>query len=159
MESETDGNLSASSPYSARLVVFNTSQRPVILTRDSTNYPYVFGRVVQEYTEQQKEKKDEKSLQRLGEHKYDVSPVWVTNAETAQNMADWIISRWKNGIKTVSVESFSNHLVQLGDIVQLLCEDKGYTTADYFVISSMSNDWSEGLSTKYSLVQLPKVGD
>ena len=158
-ESETDGNLSVSSPYSARLVVFNTSQRPVVLTRDSTNYPYVYGRVVQEYTEQQKEKIDQKSLQRLGEHKYDVSPVWITNAETAQNMADWIISRWKTGVKTVSVESFSNHLVQLGDTVQLLCEDKGYGTADYFVVSSVSNNWSDGLATNYTLVQLPKVGN
>jgi len=158
-ESETDGSLSVSSPYSARLVVFNTSQRPVVLTRDSTNYPYVYGRVVQEYTEQQKEKIDQKSLQRLGEHKYDVSPVWTTNAETAQNMADWIISRWKTGVKTVSVESFSNHLVQLGDTVQLLCEDKGYGTSNYFVVSSVSNNWSDGLATNYTLVQLPKVGD
>ena len=88
-----------------------------------------------------------------------MSPVWTTNAETAQNMADWIISRWKTGVKTVSVESFSNHLVQLGDTVQLLCEDKGYGTSDYFVVSSVSNNWSDGLATNYTLVQLPKVGD
>jgi len=159
-ESETNGQLVAG-PYSAQVAVCNTSPRPVVLSRNNENWPFISGYVVMEYTEQQVEKEDKLSIGRIGEHKYDVSPKWVTNEYTAKNMADWVITKWYQGVITVTVTSFPNHLVQLGDTVQLLCPDKGYDTSDYFVVSAISRAWSDGLDSTFTLVQLPpkRVGN
>ena len=143
------------SPFEATYAVANVADQSLRLeSLDGKTYPFIYGLIVMEYPEVKREKKNEGSIRRIGEKKLDISPKWVTNMTSADNLCDWLVTKWNNGITTLTVDSFSNHLVQLGDTVTVICSAKNIISSRKFVVTSISKSWNTGLENKFVLVEV-----
>lgn len=142
-------------PFSTKVAIGNISNRPIALD-DGTSaiYPYIYGPVIESKGQIQVTSKDEDAIRRVGEKKYEASPLWLTTRQGAQNLADQIVSVSKNGLQTHDVSCFDNPLLEIGDIVTINYPRKNMNSDETFIIYEISRSRAEGIETSVKLVKV-----
>lgn len=148
------GNITSSG---AQIVVANiAARRSVVLSEDGgTNYPMIFGRVIERAGSPiTVTATNQYSKFSYGEKKLEINPTWITNRSAAENVANWVLGFSGDGINTHNVKIFSNHLLEIGDVVTMTYNKKGVPTTAKFVVAAKSLSWSDGLETDVRLVRI-----
>jgi len=95
--------------------------------------------------------KDQDLISRVGEAAFDINATWIQTRSAAESLGQFVKDRFGLPTRNYSMEIYGNPLVQLGDIVAVYWPGKSVATYTYLV-SSVSHNWSEGLSTTLGLV-------
>lgn len=142
-------------PWSARVVVANISNRPLLLDElDSALYPMLYGNIVEEFTPIEVTEKNQAAINKYGENKIEVQSRWINDRVTAQELAKWLVDQ-ANRRETHSIECFDNPLIEIGDIVTIDYSEKGLTGSDRYLVKSVGRDRNEeGMSTNVTLVKV-----
>jgi hypothetical protein len=83
--------------------------------------------------------------------------LWIQKESEAKALSDWMKTQWSKQQSVITMESFSNPLLQMGDIVEISypsnslysSEDtvpSGYSVAKYIVLD-ITQTWQDGLTT------------
>lgn len=72
---------------------------------------------------------------------------WIQKESDAKNLTTWIQNQWSKQQQVVEMEIFSNPLISVGDIIAISYPKNGLTGTEKFVITRVSNEFREGLST------------
>lgn len=144
-------------PSSAKIAVANISaNRSVVLSEDGgSNYPMIFGRVIDRSEVENIVRAEDKYGQfAFGVKRLEINPSWVTNRAAAENIAEWSLEFSGAGVEEHRIKIFSNHFVELGDIVTLSYNKKGIPTTAKFVVKEKSTSWTNGLDTEIVAVRV-----
>jgi hypothetical protein len=151
------GAVSNFTPFGATIAVANVSSRPMLLVNvmDSgeLNYPYIYGPVINEFEQVRVTKKDDKSVTRNGEMKLDFSPTWINNRSAAENVAAWILSIQKDGVKKLEIDAWANPLLQIGDNVLVYSPEKGINS-NYVITGKNAGGDREGVTSHFALTKV-----
>lgn len=108
---------------------------------------FVYGRPVIQKDPKKIERRDEWSIRRRGEIEIEYESPWTQNENAANNLIDWLVTRWPRSDSSLTLEIFGNPLLELGDVVHV---DYNNIDDDYYVVN-ISNSFDQGLSTNLSL--------
>jgi len=78
---------------------------------------------------------------------------WISNKTEVELLARDILNLSKQGIKMVTIDSFNNHLIQLGDCVKISYADKDFNSDESYVVRQISSSWDNGLKSQIDLVK------
>ena len=153
----TDGEIARSiskiTPTSAEIFIANITDRPVLLNGGSDGYPRISGNVVEFADKDQTSvKTDDNSINRLGLKKFEQKLSWLTSKSIADTLASHILKVGKSGIRRITIESFTNPLIQIGDCVTIQYADKDFLSADRFIVTDITSTWSTGLTHTIKMV-------
>jgi hypothetical protein len=147
------GAISDITPWSAKVFIANISDKPVILTPESSsNYPQLYGPVIERSEQLNVEEEEEERIRREGEKKFETTLKWVNRRKSVEKLAKEILDDCKNGTTRVQVEAFSNVLLSLGDPVSIIYPEKGYNGSERFIVTGVSAS-GPGASTSIELVR------
>jgi hypothetical protein len=152
--------ISERTPWGSTIAVANCSSRPVILVNVTANgdilYPFISGEVINEFEQVTVKEKDDKSINRLGEKKLELSPKWINSRSMATALAKWILSRSKTGVKRITVDVWSGHIIQVGDVIKVMKKvSNSVTTSELYMVSgSTKSGDSNGFRTSFRLVKI-----
>jgi hypothetical protein len=153
-DNEIAESISRQTPFGAEIFAVNVSSTPKVLaTSDSEKYPLINGPIV-EYAAVSAfvEKKNESSINRLGPNPLVKDLKWISNKKEVESLARDMLNLSKQGVKKVTVESFNNHLIQLGDCVKINYADKDFNSEEPYVVRQISSSWNNGLIQEIQLV-------
>jgi len=152
--------ISDKTPWGSTIAVANCASRPVVLVNVTDNgeilYPFINGEVINEFEQVTVIEKDDKSINRIGEKKLELSPTWVNSRSLATALAKWVLARSKDGVKKVNVDAWSAHIIQIGDTIKVMkkVSDSVTTSELYMVAGSTKSGDSNGLKTSFRLVKI-----
>jgi hypothetical protein len=112
----------------------------------------VYGRVVTQDEEKTYSVKDDFAIRRRGRVEVDINNDWIQTDEFAKALGDWIAGNWAGGCDEVSVTTFGNPLLQIGDLVAVNYPQRNMSRNEqkYFVVA-VNNSWDNGLQTQLTL--------
>lgn len=151
-------SLVAGTPQNARFALINLASETVFLVTDSDKLrpaPEIFIKARCIVPGDQYE--INKTLNyATGSYEIVIDSEIIQYKEQAENILKMISRSISNPIKYINVQIFGNPLVQLGDIVQFnFFTNKIQSSAnDFYVISKIQQDFSNGLSTSVTLKPL-----
>jgi hypothetical protein len=145
--------ISRQTPFGAEIFAVNVSSSPKILVSKDKRYPIISGPIV-EFAKVPAlvEKKNESSINRLGTKLFEKKLKWISNKTEVELLARDILNLSKQGIKKVTIDSFNNHLIQLGDCVKISYADKDFNSDESYVVIQISSSWDNGLKSQIDLV-------
>lgn len=73
--------------------------------------------------------------------------LWLQNQTDAANLSSWIKSQWSKQQRVINLTIFGNPLISVGDIVTIDYPYQELTSSLKFVVTDVSQVWSEGLET------------
>lgn len=73
---------------------------------------------------------------------------WIQKIDDAKNLYDWITNQWKNKQSIVSIRTFANPLISVGDVIAVNYPFNGFDGTQKFVITNVTQSWGDGLSTE-----------
>lgn len=126
-------------PFGATVTVANISNLPVVVAYvdgggTASNFPYIWGRIVEEFEEARYEYKDEESIFRNGEKKYEFSSRWINNSAAAKKLIDkFVVARGKTPKMVLELDVWSPHVLQIGDEVFVNIPEKDISS-DFIVM-------------------------
>lgn len=146
--------ISNQSPWHAEVFLANVSSKPVLLSTDKGSaYPLIYGEVYEKGGEQNVIKDDKESIRRLGIKKFESNLSWVNNRASVEDIAQNILDISSDGIRYIQVEAFVNHLLSIGDCVNISYTNRGFDTTDTFLVTAIEQSWENGLNNTISLVK------
>lgn len=109
---------------------------------------FIYGRSVYQEEDKTVIKNDDASIRRRGITRTEVSSRYIQTDEMANELGQWIVDLWATGVDEITLETFGNPLIQLGDLVTINypIKDMYPATHKYFVVS-INNEFSEGYKT------------
>ena len=72
---------------------------------------------------------------------------WIQNKNDAKSIGDWIKSKFINRGQILSLTTFGNPLLSIGDIVTVKYDYENLDGIGKFIITSVTQNFSEGLET------------
>jgi|SRR5687767_3169193 len=112
----------------------------------------LYGYVLEEKGEGQKNVKDEISVRRYGPIKMTLEAEWIHTEEEAEELSKWIVEHWADPMDAVEIEVFSNTFTQIGDKVNIKFSQAGVEEAWLFIVTRLQRDFdNDGFSCKMSL--------
>jgi hypothetical protein len=128
--SELAGAVWGATPFGATVTIANISSRPLVVAyvdanNSATLYPYIYGNIVEEFGETRYEWKDESSIFRNGEKKYEFTSRWINNSDSAKKLANFVVSRAADPRLELDLDVWSPHVLQVGDEVLVKIPEKG----------------------------------
>src|SRR5688500_19731038 len=79
----------------------------------------LYGYVLEDKGEQEKEVKDEASIKRRGEVKVELDADWIFDDESAKELSEWIVKHWGDPKDALEMQVFSNTFTQIGDKINI----------------------------------------
>lgn len=73
---------------------------------------------------------------------------WIQNEADVKNLANWIRSNVVNKAKIVTIRSFGNPLISVGDIISVKYEYQGFYGTEKIIVTAVSHIYNEGLETE-----------
>ena len=142
------------SPWNAEIILANTSNRPVLLHGDKSNfYPVVYGKVFERGNEQKATKENKQSIARYGIKPFDATLPWTSDRAAAEKIAQQIIDVSSDGTQYIQITSFTNHLISLCDPVTIQYAVKNLDATQKFVVCEINSSWSDGLQYTFKVVK------
>lgn len=150
------------SSFGANFSVVNTERFHAVLSgEDTMSLPggkvinqqlLVFGRALVVEDGEEVVAKNEQQIRARGEIVTEINSPWIQSKQAAQEIADWIVGHWSEGVSQISVSVFGNPLLQVGDVVSVHypARDMFANTHHYFVTAT-STSFSGGMSTTLTL--------
>ena len=77
--------------------------------------------------------------------------LWLQNPTDAANLSNWIKGKWSKQQRTITLNIFGNPLISVGDIVTIDYAYHELTSALKFVVTDVTQTWSEGLETSITV--------
>ena len=77
--------------------------------------------------------------------------LWLQSQTDAANLSSWIKEQWSKQQRVIDLVIFGNPLISVGDIVTIDYAYHELTTALKFVVTDVTQTWSEGLETTISV--------
>jgi hypothetical protein len=157
---EVAGAIANITSFSAKVLIANVSSRSLLLvftdeSGGSTNYPRINGIHVNEFEEVRISKRDEASVNRIGEKKVDFNPRWITSRSNAESVSSWIVSRCKDGVDRITATIWAGHLLQLGDVLYVHSpSDQKNISANYVVVGANKSGSGGNIATSVDLVKI-----
>jgi hypothetical protein len=155
-----------STPWGARFIVANAGREHAVLNGEdslvyagaSSTVPQVFtvlGRDLEIKDAETIEVKNDQQIRKRGTIESEFASDWIQSKDMAQNIADWIIGHWGEPVDQLTVTTFGNPLIEVGDIVDISFNENNMTPAThkYFVVGT-STDFDAGIETKLTLRRL-----
>lgn len=151
-----------SDAFGARFMLANASRNNAVVKGEDeitlgtenplTQVLFIYGRSVYQNEEKTLTKTDDASIRRRGPTKTEVASNFIQTDEMAEELGQWIMDLWASGVDEVTVKSFGNPFIQLGDLVTINYPVKGMTPAThkYFVVA-VRNEFTEGYQTELVL--------
>jgi hypothetical protein len=149
-----------SSFYIANIInnVLNLTYKGV---KADANYPYLFGNVI--VTTGINEKVTNFYSSGLSEKELVLDYEWIQSEDQATKILEFIKS-YSAGVKSdntfdeimyLTLESFSNPLLQVGDIVTITYADLGFTnSSNSFIITKIRQTFDKGLQTEFGMREI-----
>ena len=146
--------ISNQSPWHARIFLVGLSERAVFTSGSSSaKYPRIYGEIYEPGAEQSVKKEDLSSIQRLGIKKFDSVLPWTSDRPSAEKIAKDLLDLSANSILYIKINAFSNHLISIGDCVNINYTNRGYDELDNFIVTGINSSWENGLKNTISLVR------
>lgn len=148
--------------FGARFMLANASRNNVIVKGEDTitfgaenavnQSMFVYGRSVYQEEEKTKSIRDADSIRRRGPSKTEFASRYIQTEEMATELGEWVVELWATGVDEVTVESFGNPFLQLGDVVTINFPVKDMYPAShkYFVVS-YENSFEQGYKSTFIL--------
>lgn len=76
---------------------------------------------------------------------------WLQSEPDAKNLATWIEDQWSNKQQIISLQTFGNPLISVGDIVEVNYPKNGLDGTERFVVTNVDNSFGEGLETSITV--------
>jgi hypothetical protein len=148
-------------PHGAKFTLINSSNSLQFLAKEAGSYSdipqsgnkdafYLWGRAVFRMDPQKIERKDEVSVRQRGEQVLELETDWIQTRSIAETMTDWIFNNVKDPRDRYEIDIFGNPLIEVGDSVNIIHTE---INAGTFVVSKVSHEWDNGLSTKVTVVR------
>ena len=145
--------ISNQSPWHARIFLVGLSESPVLLGSGQTKYPLIYGEVYDRGQEQLVKKEDTSSVQRVGIKKFDGDLSWASDRPTVEKIAKNLLDISSNGGVSIKIDSFSNHLISIGDCVTINYINRGHEELETFIVTGIESSWDQGLKNTISVVR------
>lgn len=151
-----------SDPFGAKFILANRYRTNAVVSgEDSITFgadntvnqrALIYGRPVIQEEEQTVTITDSNGIRRRGEVAIDINSDWIQSEAAANAIGEWIKLHWAGGADEVTVESFGNPFLQIGDVVSINdpLKNMSPSTHKYFVVE-ISNSYSDGLETTLTL--------
>lgn len=133
------------SNFSAEAYVLNTSAASIPLQSSNGSSFYLFGNTLS--PSGQVEYLTDKSDLYETEEPMVFTSKWIQNKNDAKSIGDWIKSKFINRGRTVSLSTFGNPLLSVGDIITIKYDYEDLNGVDKFIITSVTQNFTEGLET------------
>jgi len=149
-------------PFGAKFILANASRiNAVVNGNDAVTYGpenavdqklMVYGRAIKVGEEKIKTTRNENAILRRGEVAVDFPSDFIQSEGEATNLGNWITLHWAGGQDEITIESFMNPLLQLGDLVTINhpLGNMAPTTHKYFVVEA-KHTYSEGMESEFTL--------
>lgn len=72
---------------------------------------------------------------------------WIQNEDDAKSLSKWIKNQWSKQQQVIDIETFSNPLLSIGDIVSVKYANNNLDGTGKFLITNVSQNYSQGLET------------
>lgn len=72
---------------------------------------------------------------------------WLQNEKDVKSIATWIKSKFVNRGRIISLSTFGNPMLNIGDIVTIKYAYEGLTSANKFIITGITHSYNTGLET------------
>ena len=72
---------------------------------------------------------------------------WIQSEADAKSLTTWIQGQWSKQQQVVTLETFGNPLISVGDIVSINYPSNDFDGTEKFVVTQVSNSFKEGLQT------------
>lgn len=149
-------------PFGASFVLANISRDNAVVDGEDTltfgeDSPVeqvfiVYGRTFIAEDERKYTVKNNQAIIRRGEVNVEIASKWIQSEESAKSLGEWITYHWSGGNDQVSLKSFGNPVLQLGDVVSINDPSSSMapSTHQYFIVG-ISQNYGEGLETTFTL--------
>ena len=155
----TDYNSNA---FGAKFTVANLSRDNAVLKGEDTltfgsDNPVeqrflIYGRNFIEKESRKYTVKDDGAIKRRGKIETQVASKWIQSEDAAKKLGEWILSHWAGGSDQVTLESFGNPVLQIGDLVTINFPNQNMAPAThkYFIVG-ISQSFDGGLVSTFTL--------
>lgn len=160
--------------FGAKLTIVNSSGGPTTLGSDSNLPLYIVGISAEEintgtvsmkdfYDITQDDKKRvterEKNISIYGSQSFTLDSQYIQSMDHARDLMRWISKHCNRSRIKLSIETFANPIIELGDKVKIFDKSRGYSQSQFgpktFVVSSISHNVSPaGPATSISLIEV-----
>jgi hypothetical protein len=72
---------------------------------------------------------------------------WIQSEADAKSLTTWIQGQWSKQQQVVTLETFGNPLISVGDVVSINYPSNDFDGTEKFVVTQVSNSFKEGLQT------------
>lgn len=138
------------SNFSAEAYVLNNSSSTIPLQNNNGANFYLFGNKLG--TSGQIEYTTDQSDVYSASEPITFTTKWLQSESDVKNMADWVKSKFINRGQVVTMSTFGNPLLSVGDIVTIRYPYEGLdgSSSNKFIITSLSHNYDSGLETTIS---------
>lgn len=149
-------------PFGANFILANTARVNAVVSGEDTltfgadnpveQKMLIYGRLVNQAEEKTVTVKNDAAINRRGTVEVDITSNWIQSETAAKEIGDWITQNWGGGSSEVTVNSFGNPLIQLGDLVAIQHPDKSMTYATHkFFVVGIEHSFDGGLESTFTL--------
>lgn len=147
-------------PFGAKFMLANNARGPAILNGEEkinaeetlNQQIFIYGRTVVQDEVQVVTVENEDRVRRSGEEIVAFDSDYIQSKDAAQSLGDWITKHWADGTDNVTLSSFGNPLVTLGDLVTVDYPRMFmYRDTHRFFVTEVKRSWDNGLSTQFVL--------
>jgi hypothetical protein len=115
----------------------------------------LYGYVLEDKGEQEKEVKDEASIKRRGEVKVELDADWIFDDESAKELSEWIVKHWGDPKDALEMQVFSNTFTQIGDKINIKYDLSGIDDELIYVVTGLRKSFGEdGYTSTVSVRQV-----
>jgi hypothetical protein len=147
-------------PHGGKFIIANTSRTNSVVNGDdslsfagtgqSVNQTLcVFGRVLIVEEAEEVLAINESQVRRRGRIESELTSPWMQTKHMAQDLAAWIADHWSYGDSNISVSTYGNPLLQIGDVVNVNIPEK-YISGTFFV-TGINTGWDNGVTSEFRL--------
>lgn len=79
---------------------------------------------------------------------------WIQNKETAERLADFVEFRHQYNKLKLDIDMFGHPLIEVADIITILHTHNSITADMRFLVTSVRQQWEDGLKTKITCEQM-----
>lgn len=142
-------------PFGAHFYIANTARGNISIKGDDSRsftgqtvsqVLCVFGKALVVKDGATVESKNDDQIRVRGKIESEMSSEWIQSEQMAQDIADWMSEHFSYGNDTITINTFGNPLIELGDVVHVKYPSK-HIDDDYFV-TGLSNSFDAGLTTQ-----------
>lgn len=114
----------------------------------------ITARTIQQQDEKPYQVKDERAIVARGEITLELSSDWIQSEAAAKAIGDWIVANWAQPADTVTLTTFGNPLIRVGDVVSITYAPTGLDAVK-FVVLKAGQSWDNGLQTTITCRKCP----